>query len=337
MNSPFSSRFSTHSISSARPFIAVSFSLCFFSRLCSGIARADATTEAIEDETTRIREVIEFMNDDLVRIRDEITGEQYSSRNPVSQHDLLYSILRAIQTNTTQSASFVDYLNANPWWNTNSCFAPVWESWSSRAPRPVQIPMSFPEVISTYMSTLNREDFGDDWADNVDLFGVDSVNNLYANMSQGFYTWFDWVADAFKSNWTASTFSSLYDLTNEVRRPHYTGDEEESPTNAPLPSYSLPNEVAPDISAALDFDASELTAPTDGDPAFVVIPALSAGGVTVNARVFSFASIPASVRYMVPVVMAWLWRVLFVVALWHLVKVEWGYWSTLGNSEGSGS
>lgn len=138
------------------------------------------------------------------------------------QYSRLYSILAALEglSNVVQNASinssssaapsFVDVLAGNPWWATNSAFALTQRDYSRAYPN--EYPnnagtFSFPQFLSQWSgfltypnnnsgNTINLATLRQNWDK---YFGLAS-RTWDANSAKP-YTWFDFMADAMRSNW----------------------------------------------------------------------------------------------------------------------------------------
>lgn len=161
-------------------------------------------------------------------------------------------------TNILYSSGGEDILAGNPWWSTNSGFNLDYYNLTRSGAYPSS-PFgfySFPQLVSLLSSTYYQPYFHYypyDTSD-FDRWGIGG-----ANWKNGVYTFFDWLADNYKSNLVLNTSSSYSNLLAESVT--YDNSDDSNPTNVPLPQYSLPaSELisgSHDTLTSLDYDLSD--------------------------------------------------------------------------------
>lgn len=132
-----------------------------------------------------------------------------------------------IVTNVVASGSSPspDILAGNPFWLTNTAFAVNWDDWHRLRPQPrLQYPsLSFVELMSVMMAqrTVGKHSPIKSFTDYYSSFGADPLNSAINWKGTGL-TWYDWIADAWKSNFVADAsynrllLNALANLSNEV-------------------------------------------------------------------------------------------------------------------------
>lgn len=151
------------------------------------------------------------------------------------QYENVFSYLNQIAQNTANVAptniynvqvDARDILAGNPWWATNSAFVANFGDYSYAFPDDGSTDTrkySFPQLFSLWSSRLQLKDrlqtlpsesvLFDSWGKSSwSTFGVNNPDKAYRRS----YTWFDWVADATKSNLViqGSVLDALRSMTN---------------------------------------------------------------------------------------------------------------------------
>lgn len=146
--------------------------------------------------------------------------------------------IRASITNSSPPSVYVtnnvtlhpdDVLAGNPWWSTNSAFAlskyyypAAFPNESPNTAQTFSFPQAFSQVASklaqpySSFSTNSYRNWYDFWGrDGYTKWGTSDARFFAQN-----YTWFDWITDAFRSNWVSSAsynrdlISALQSMTN---------------------------------------------------------------------------------------------------------------------------
>lgn len=236
-------------------------------------------------------------------------------------------------TNILYSSGGEDILAGNPWWSTNSGFNLDYYNMTRNGAFPSS-PYgfySFPQLVSLLSSTYYQPHISDYPYDTSDF---DRWGTGGANWKTGVYTFFDWLADYYKSNLVLNTSSSYSNLLSESS--FYDTSDDSNPTNVPLPQYSLPASEqisgAHDTltSAEYDFqDKLDSLQPnyTGGDDEIVVIPAFSVGGI--NVREYR-ARLGTSITPVCRLVASFIWYVGLFAFLFSFAKSEFVYYASLG-------
>lgn len=243
-----------------------------------------------------------------------------------------------------------DVLAGNAWWATNSAFALTRSQYSHAYPNEVPnstYTYSFPQFMSRWSSLLTYPTSGD-------TLGLSTLRNNwsryfgYSHNGTGLtgqftsnlpYTWFDWMADATRSNWVlqaslAGTTNAPNEVDTEARSA--VDDGSTSGTNG-VPAMVVEQMDVTGVEAGLelvDADAVGDMFPgsfTGADPEFLVFSGGRYGAVTVP-EVRGSLRIPENVSRYLRGVATWLWRVALFVGCFVILRQEVAFWSTLGGS-----
>lgn len=233
-----------------------------------------------------------------------------------------------------------DILAGNPWWSTNSSFALFWQDWNITG---VPFPegglrgrgWSFPEMFSAFMSSLTDNSALSERSRWFDAWGFDYGENRY-NVG---YTWFDMVADWFKSNNVLATTTGTNEMlasTSESTDAVYDSSEPLL-TNA-VEALQIHKPNVRDFSDVLETPVNDiedwLPDISGGDPRVVLFSGGTYGDVTVD-RIYADFSLDSTTAAVIRRVTTWLWRFLLFIGLIGIARVEYDYWITLGGSAGA--
>lgn len=264
--------------------------------------------------------------------------------------------LQQLLAQERQSAS----LASNPWWSTNSAFALTRAGFLDAFPKRfppfddglpgiedlIGSGMSFPEFMSmqSLLHVRGNSDLhasspvGPLFANMEWTFGADAFTN-YANAwnySKGAaWTFDDWLATWLRENgsrmfyadstnelasWSASTGASS--TLGEVPRTNALEDLAITQPNNSVVASALSGvfQDGPNIDDVLPSMSS-------ASPEIVILDAGTNAGHAVP-RVA--ATLDNSVVSWIRIVASWAWRLAGVVALWIILRTEYGYWTTLG-------
>lgn len=256
----------------------------------------------------------------------------------------------------SKSSGGDDVLAGNPWWATNSAFALTQSRYSLVYPHETPdsaYSYSFPQFLSKWSAMLCypwsgssigsseiRQKWWTYWGRN--RYGGGLVGGISSTQP---YTWFDWMADATRSNWTAQASMYGYVSTNVT-----SSDLQSFAATDPTTSDSLPSTNSlSDLNLSLGYldgnpfeefqDSVDSLLPSlenSGSANLVVIPEMTIGGIHVPIGQSDFlADSDINTRRLtdfVRVLMLWAWRLLTLIGIFYIVRSEWGYWSTLGGS-----
>lgn len=295
-----------------------------------------------------------------------LTGGKLSAATPTTWNlrgdtTEIVSLLRSLTNSAASGSSSTsivqvttpispDVLAGNPWWASNSWFTTTWDTWRLNNPYPrnfTQDRYSFPELMSILAGqiTVGWEYNGSEpytFSDWWDAFGTDPDYMAINWAGQGM-TWYDWQADAMKSNLVLVTSYGMTTGTNHlVSVSQSTGaetiiDDGDTTNTNVLDELTLSRADTDAISGLTDFiDADEVGDMFGGldvtpDPQLRIFPGGTYGDVTV-AAVYADFSLPENVATMISTAARWLWRILVMVSLFCIVRQEFDYWSTLGGS-----
>jgi hypothetical protein len=218
---------------------------------------------------------------------------------------------------------------------------------------------SFPELYSQFMTKLTapvqgrltpataKQKWNGWWGVNGPPENGPGVYQWDQYSVRGTYTWFDWVADAFRSNWVLQGFVDTNALVTQAENDGVINvvddavstnavvsatDKTNQLENAITESFSGENVSMNALDGFVDDDfAGLLPSLTSGDPTLMIFEGATYGAVTVPQVVASVA-LPNSVVVPLHAFAVALWRIMAFVALWVIAKHEWDYWSTLGGS-----
>lgn len=115
----------------------------------------------------------------------------------------------------------------------------------------------------------------------------------------------------------------------------YVEDTSDTPATNAVADLVLPDPDLGDNTSVLDvLDTSAvdgvLPSLTGGDPTLVVLGTKGSNGSV--PYVEADLSLPPNVQRTMHGVAVWLWRLLFALGVWHIVRDEYAYWTTLGGS-----
>lgn len=243
----------------------------------------------------------------------------------------------------------VGSMNDNPWWATNSAFTVVrsqrQSSYPSEQPDGTYT-YSFPQFLSYWSGALalpytaaaqtaySHAEVKEKW---FDWLGVNRLPVRSAYDAKDPYTWFDWQVDAMRSNLIAGSTTIAY-TTNELEQAvASTGADEtlgEDPQTNALEQLVIERPDNSVVATSVRTLVGEgpnvdgvLPSLTSGSPEIVILD----GGTVAGHRVPTItASLDNTAVPWIRVVAAWAWRLAGVVSLWMIFKVEYGYWTTLG-------
>lgn len=251
-------------------------------------------------------------------------------------------LLRAL-TNLLSRSGGTDVLGGNPWWATNSAFALVQNNYKQVYPDDgLSIPgiLSFPQFMSKWSAKLSAPSGSGSLTplSAYDLWGLGSFRQWGASNQQGF-TWFDWVADAMRSNLVllaslGATTSAPTDVDTDVTA---AVDDGSTDTTNVIPDMVVEQMHVTGVESGLELvDSSAVgdmfsSSFTGGDPGFILFSGGRYGDVTVP-EVRGSLAIPDGVASYLRGVAKWLWRVALFVGCFIILRQEVAFWSTLGGS-----
>lgn len=249
------------------------------------------------------------------------------------------SILSALLI-TNALSSVTDTINANPWWSTNSAFALTAYNYSRVYPNEqpdFSGTFSFPQFLSKWSSSLTAP------AASAGPASASAISKNWFTRYFGFvrrdsydqanpYTWFDWVADAMRSNMIANSAINTNELTQWATQSGADYVEEfDSDTNKLAIGRSITNQLD-DALSEIDYSSSGVQSSayhllsgihvdrvlpesyTGGNPMIEIFPESTIGGVHVGA-VRGTLVLPNGVAYWVNTVARFIWSVIFLVWL----------------------
>lgn len=267
-----------------------------------------------------------------------------------SNDNLKYYMQQLIAA-TRQSGS----LASNPWWASNSVFALTSAKLSSVIPDDGLSDsglFSFPQFVSKWSSmltypkstttSLSQNTLIRQWQT---YFGY----NRYGGgaLTGQPYTWFDFMADATRSNWVFAATAALASSTNQIVADladvGFDTESDDNPTNVPLPGYhDFIREAQGDTSVAqssarsggqlLTTKANALAnqiKPQNADATITVLPEFQFGPIHTPEYT---ASLDSPITSACHSIMFFLWYVILFASLWHLASVEFAFYANLGRN-----
>lgn len=336
----------------ARPCIASVCTSLLCSPLCSGVARATDADQAVTAATTvAIKNLLDTWNADVTSIDtglSTIDNRLYEGFR--DQNNILAAIRNALTNLPTSSAGGGDVLAGNPWWATNSAFALLTSQYSLAFPSEQPdgaTTYSFPQLVSKWSGMLalpyttvgtsySRADVQANW---FEWMGVYRQSTRQRWDRDHPYTWFDWMADATRSNLVAQ--GALFGTTDapnavDTAAASAVDDGGTTGTNG-VPAMVVEQMDVTGVDDALELVDAEAVGDmlpssfTGADPAVVVFSGGRYGDVTVP-EVRASLAIPEGVARYLRGVATWLWRVALFVGCFVIVRQEVAFWSTLGGS-----
>ena len=326
--------------------------------LFSDVDSISSDTQSIYQNTRYLQSYLQTLNQTQTTQSDyqrkillSLTG-QVDGYPPVG-YTPIATLLEEIASNTRNAGNVVDVLAGNPWWATNSAFAVVNAAYTSAYPNEspnLTYTYSFPQFMSLWSSSLTMPNNNTSttytraqldsgvWAE---FFGKYRRRTSFTAANP--YTWFDWVADAMRSNWViqAGSFASSYrTLTNDVEQAGFT--EDHTVTNAALPQHvNVISETQSDTSAGqasaaaggqvLSAKVEQLQDMLDGqkDSWITVIPEFDVGGIYVRRYE---ANMNTPITQACHSVMVFLWYVILFASLFNLAQTELAFYLNLGRN-----
>lgn len=304
--------------------------------------------DAIRDYCDAMNNTLDWQYSDVHQIMLDIYGGDPSSpRSGPTMHEILLSMLQKMPSTGPD----------NPWWSTNSYFVNKYNQLAAVYPKDPDNSSSrysFPEFLSLWGIRLTQQstepptmasvqrDWFDEW-------GVRKFNRYTSTdmRRQLGYTWFDWISDAFKSNLVLTSTPGTNALLAAVERTGATemvyGDTASTTNAAPVVTNQLEqleinqldiddaSSIVDDVVGAIPVETIIPTDYTGGDPHVRIFGGATYGSITVDPVDANF-ELPPTVRNALHAAARFLWRVLFLVAVWGIVRSEFDFWSTLGGS-----
>lgn len=347
---------STRPSNFVRPCIASACTALLFSLLCS-VAGADVSlsdlqplfddVDGMASDTRSIQKNTRYLQGTLDTLNQKAATQSEYQRNlllflgggvqPPTGYKPISTLLQEIASNTRNAG---DALAGNPWWATNSAFTMHLLSYQNAFPddgRDVNGMFSFPQFLSKWSSKLITPTYSPvrPW---YQYWGMSSYLDWGTSNTQG-YTWFDWMADASRSNWllhASASFTKDAPSAEDTAATAAVDDGDTSGTNA-VPEMVVERMNVTGVEDALDLiDADAVgdmfpSSFTDANPEFVVFSGGRYGAVTVP-EVRGSLAVPENVARYLRGVAKWLWRVALFIGCFCIVRQEVAYWSTLGGS-----
>lgn len=340
---PNSSRtYSTRPSNCAKLCIASVCTALLFSPLCSGVGRAQVSTDQQIIELLQDIEngqATEYTLNRIVNALNSTTGVNQKLDEANDELNAIYALLGKISRKAGK-----DELAGNPWWATNSQFT----SWNAsfndvfpQDPPPTSnYQQSFPEAFSgllaqLYPYTANRMVTRTGW---VDQWGWSRQLNTQLARGRS-YTWFDWMSDATRSNWVlhASLAGTTDAPATDITAVTSAVDDGSTDGTNGVPDMVVDQMDVTGVEASLDLvDADAVgdmlpASYTGGNPEFVVFSGGRYGDVNVP-EVRGSLALPENVARYLHGVATWLWRVALFVGCFIILRQEVAFWSTLGGS-----
>lgn len=343
---------STRPSNCARPCIVLVCTSLLCSPLCSVDGRATDADQAVTAATTvAIKNLLDTWNGDVTSIYtglSTIDNRLYEGFR--DQNNILAAIRIALTNLPTSSAGGVDVLAGNPWWATNSAFVLGKGAYATAYPdEPTHgnSAYSFPQFMSKWSSFLvypvgsssqPASNLRQYWQNFWGFGRLNTSGNATYNQNNP-YTWFDWMADATRSNWVLqATLAGTTDAPSAVDTAAASAvdDGRTTGTNGVPEMVVEPMDVTgvEDALELIDADAVGDMLPssfTGADPEVVVFGGGRYGAVTVP-EVRASLALPEGVARYLRTVATWLWRVALFVGCFVIVRQEVAFWSTLGGS-----